>query len=110
MNPDFTKLSYGFHEFAKPTAEARQAINDSIPPWLSPEGIEHRVVYGPQTQAQLGGIPATTPSPTPYVCGNCGAKRKWMIAGTVLGFSGGIALFLYCLKRTAGGKSVVVGI
>jgi methylmalonyl-CoA mutase len=78
MNPDFTKLSYGFHEFAKPTAEARQAINDSIPPWLSPEGIEHRVVYGPQTQAQLGGIPGTAPFlGGPYA--TMYAKRPWTI-------------------------------
>jgi len=78
MNPDFTKLSYGFSEFAKPDADAHKAINDSMPPWRSPEGIEHRVVYGPQPQAQLGGIPGTAPFlGGPYA--TMYAKRPWTI-------------------------------
>ena len=74
--------------------------------WTTAVAVQLLVPLAQLAEAQLD----ITPSPTPYVCGNCGAKRKWMIAGTVLGFCGGITLFLYCLKRTAGGKSVVVGI
>jgi len=73
--------------------------------------VLHVVSLAPAAEAQTpSGIRLPTPSPTPYSCSNCGSKRKWMLAGTILGFCGGIALFLYCLARTAGGKSVVVGI
>ena len=78
MNPDFTKLSYGFDEFAKPAADARNAINDSMPPWQSPEGIGHRVAYGPEPQPQLGGLPGTAPFlGGPYA--TMYAKRPWTI-------------------------------
>jgi len=78
MNPDFTKLSYGFDEFEKPISGARKAINDSMPPWQSPEGIDHSVVYGPEDRPHLGGIPGEAP----YLGGPYStmyAKRPWTI-------------------------------
>ena len=66
------------------------------------------VILLPAADAQFQMV--QTPSPTPFKCGNCGSKRKWMIAGTVMGFCGGISLLVYCLKRTSGSKSVVAGI
>ncbi|MFT4840617.1 MAG: methylmalonyl-CoA mutase [Candidatus Azotimanducaceae bacterium] len=78
MNPDFTTLSYGFDEFAKPSADARTKINDSMPPWTSPEGINHQVIYGDEPRAHAGGVPGTAPFlGGPYA--SMYAKRPWTI-------------------------------
>ena len=78
MHPDFTKLAYGFDEFAKPSADARTKINASLPPWNSPEGIAHSVLYGDAPHAHQGGIPGTAPFlGGPY--DTMYAKRPWTI-------------------------------
>jgi len=63
MNPDFTKLAYGFDEFPRQTAEAwRQAAGDA-PTWISPEGLAHRVVHtaADAAVAHAGGLPGVPP-------------------------------------------------
>ncbi len=45
MNPDFTKLAYGFDEFPRPTADAWTAAAGTTTPWTSPENIAHRVLH-----------------------------------------------------------------
>ncbi|MFN3241845.1 MAG: methylmalonyl-CoA mutase [Planctomycetota bacterium] len=78
MNPDFTKLPYGFDEFSAPSPEARAASNDALPPWQSPEGIDHRVLYGRSDAPHVGGIPGTPPFlGGPYA--TMYAKRPWTI-------------------------------
>jgi methylmalonyl-CoA mutase len=78
MNPDFTNLSYGFDEFAKPSSDARTSINQSMPPWTSPEGIDHQVIYGDEPRAHTNGVPGTAPFlGGPYA--SMYAKRPWTI-------------------------------
>jgi len=78
MNPDFTKLPYGFDEFPAPDAAARAAANEALPPWSSPEGIEHRVLYDAAPRAHDGSIPGTPPFlGGPYA--TMYAKRPWTI-------------------------------
>jgi methylmalonyl-CoA mutase len=78
MNPDFTTLSYGFDEFAKPATDARASINDSMPPWTSPEGIDHQAIYGDEPRAHAGGVSGTAPFlGGPYA--SMYAKRPWTI-------------------------------
>jgi len=78
MNPDFTNLSYGFDEFAKPSSDARTSINQSMPPWTSPEGIDHQVIYGDEPRAHTNGVPGTAPLlGGPYA--SMYAKRPWTI-------------------------------
>jgi len=43
--PDFTKLPYGFPEFPRASLEAWRAAAGKTGPWLSPEGIAHRVAH-----------------------------------------------------------------
>ena len=78
MTPDFSKLPYGFAEFASPSPEARSAANSALPPWTSPEGIEHKVLHHGGQALHLGGIPGTPP----YLGGPYAtmyAKRPWTI-------------------------------
>ena len=78
MTPDFTKLPYGFAEFSRPAADALRAANDAIQPWRSPEGIEHRVLYGDEPRDHTGGMPGVPPFlGGPYA--TMYAKRPWTI-------------------------------
>jgi methylmalonyl-CoA mutase len=63
MNPDFTKLSYGFAEFPAPSLAAWQQAAGSVPPWHSPEGIAHRAVHTAADAAvpHAGGLPGLPP-------------------------------------------------
>jgi methylmalonyl-CoA mutase len=63
MNPDFTKLPYGFAEFPAPSLAAWQQAAGSVPPWQSPEGITHRAVHTAADAAvpHLGGLPGLAP-------------------------------------------------
>ncbi len=45
MTPDFTKLSYGFDEFERPTADQLGAAARGAQPWTAPEGFEHRPLH-----------------------------------------------------------------
>src|SRR5689334_14248627 len=63
MQPDFTKLPYGFSEFRAPTLDGWQSAAGAVAPWTSPEGIAHRAVY---TQADANvphadGLPGLPP-------------------------------------------------
>jgi methylmalonyl-CoA mutase len=63
MPPDFTKLPYGFAEFAPATLDAWRKAAGATAPWLSPEGIAHRVVHT-AADAQVphqGGLPGIAP-------------------------------------------------
>jgi len=78
MNPDFTKLPYGFDEFAAPEHDAGAGVNATPPPWTSPEGIEHGVSYERSDAPHVGGAPGTPP----YLGGPYAtmyAKRPWTI-------------------------------
>ena len=78
MTPDFTKLPYGFDEFPAPTRDARAAANASLPPWTSPDGLDHRVLYEPSDAPHVGGAPGTPPFlGGPYA--TMYAKRPWTI-------------------------------
>ena len=61
MNPDFTKLPYGFDEFEAPPPAAPSSDVGDPPPWTSPEGIEHRVRYVRSDAPHCGGAPGTPP-------------------------------------------------
>ena len=45
MNPDFTKIPYGFAEFPKATLDAWNAAAGPTTPWTAPEGFQHRAVH-----------------------------------------------------------------
>jgi methylmalonyl-CoA mutase len=45
MNPDFTKLPYGFAEFPKATRDAWAKAAGPTASWTAPEGIAHRTVH-----------------------------------------------------------------
>ncbi len=60
MNPDFTKLPYGFDEFEAAAGDAAPA-SAAPPPWQSPEGIDHRVRYGPSAAPHVGGAAGVAP-------------------------------------------------
>ena len=78
MTPDFTKLPYGFDEFAAPAPDATAQANAAVPPWTSPEGIEHGVLYARPEAPHLGGVPGTPPFlGGPYA--TMYAKRPWTI-------------------------------
>ena len=78
MNPDFSRLPYGFDEFPAPDQQARDEANAALPPWQSPEGIAHRVLYEPCDAPHVGGIPGTPPFlGGPYA--TMYAKRPWTI-------------------------------
>jgi len=78
MNPDFTKLPYGFDEFPPPSADLRDQANAALPPWGSPDGIQHRVLYEPGSHPHAGSIPGTPPFlGGPYA--TMYAKRPWTI-------------------------------
>ena len=63
MNPDFTKIPYGFAEFPKATLDAWTAAAGPTAPWTAPEGFAHRAVHT-AADAQLphaGGLPGIAP-------------------------------------------------
>jgi methylmalonyl-CoA mutase len=64
MQPDFTKIPYGFAEFPPATLPAWQAAGgSSAAPWCSPEGIVHRVVHtaADASVPHAGGLPGIPP-------------------------------------------------
>jgi methylmalonyl-CoA mutase len=63
MNPDFTKIAYGFSEFDKATLDAWNAAAGPCAPWLAPEGLQHRAVHTAADAAvpHLGGLPGLPP-------------------------------------------------
>jgi methylmalonyl-CoA mutase len=63
MNPDFTKLPYGFAEFAPADLAAWTKAAGDPAPWTSPEGLDHRVVHGAADAAvpHAGGLPGLPP-------------------------------------------------
>ena len=78
MNPDFTKLPYGFDEFEAPPPAAPSSGAGDPPPWTSPEGIEHRVRYARSDAPHCGGAPGTPPFlGGPYA--TMYAERPWTI-------------------------------
>ena len=78
MNPDFTKLPYGFDEFAAPPSGSQDSGADAPAPWTSPEGIDHRVRYARSDAPHVGGAPGTPPFlGGPYA--TMYAKRPWTI-------------------------------
>ncbi len=63
MNPDFTKIPYGFAEFPKATLDAWHAAAGPTAAWTAPEGFAHRAVHT-AADAQLphaGGLPGIAP-------------------------------------------------
>ena len=63
MNPDFTKIPYGFAEFPQATLDAWNAAAGPTAPWTAPEGFAHRAVHT-AADAQLphtGGLPGLPP-------------------------------------------------
>ena len=63
MNPDFTKIPYGFAEFPQAKLADWQKQAGTTTPWQSPEGIQHRGVYTPADAnvAHAGGLPGIPP-------------------------------------------------
>ena len=104
MNPDFTKLPYGFDEFPRPTPEQLAASAAGVPPWTAPEGLEHRVL-NTAADAQVphaehaAGVPPFLGGPyaTMY------AKRPWTIR-QYAGFSTAEATNAFYKKALAGGQ------
>ncbi|MCB9876728.1 MAG: methylmalonyl-CoA mutase [Planctomycetes bacterium] len=77
MNPDFTKLPYGFDEFPKPAADAR-ALPSSARTWTSPDGVVHRSRYDRAPLPHLGGLPGVAPFlGGPYA--SMFSERPWTI-------------------------------
>jgi methylmalonyl-CoA mutase len=105
MTPDFTRIPYGFDEFQKVTAAAWRSTVKQPAPWKSPEGIEHRLVYGPEDSAglpHLGGLPGFAPFlggpyPTMY------AQKPWTIR-QYAGFSTAEATNEFYRKALASGQ------
>jgi methylmalonyl-CoA mutase len=80
MTPDFTKIAYGFDEFAPANRDAWQRVADPVAPWTSPEGIAHRVVHTAADAAvpHAGGLPGLPPFlGGPYA--TMFARRPWTI-------------------------------
>ena len=78
MNPDFTKLSYGFDEFSDEPSSAGTSDRTDPAPWRSPDGIEHRVRYEPSTAPHVGGAAGVPPFlGGPYA--TMYAQRPWTI-------------------------------
>jgi methylmalonyl-CoA mutase len=80
MNPDFTKLPYGFAEFPPPDRNAWAAAAGKTTPWRSPEGIAHDVLHtAAETNVphlgQLPGIPPFLGGPYATMF----AQRPWTI-------------------------------
>ena len=68
MTPDFTKIPYGFNEFATASAAQWQQVAKSPAPWQAPEGLLHQVLY---TEAQSAGLPhlGSLPGIAPFLGG-----------------------------------------
>ncbi|GAB4156729.1 MAG: methylmalonyl-CoA mutase [Planctomycetota bacterium] len=63
MNPDFTQIPYGFGEFPSASLEDHRRLAGEAEPWLSPEGIAHRVLYTEQDSRvpHAGSLPGLPP-------------------------------------------------
>ncbi len=63
MNPDFTKLPYGFAEFPKATLDAWSKAAGPTAPWTAPEGFAHRAVHtaADAEVAHAAGLPGLAP-------------------------------------------------
>src|SRR5262245_25552178 len=80
MTPDFTKLPYGFAEFPKATLAAWTNAAGKTEPWLSPEGLAHRIVHtaADANVPHHGGLPGLPPFlGGPYA--TMFARRPWTI-------------------------------
>jgi methylmalonyl-CoA mutase len=80
MNPDFTKLPYGFAEFPKATLDAWTKAAGTTTPWTAPEGFLHRAVH----TAADGEVPhaAGLPGIAPFLGGPYAtmfAQKPWTI-------------------------------
>src|SRR6188474_2267141 len=104
MPPDFTKLPYGFAEFPKATLAAWTRAAGRTEPWLSPEGLAHRVVHT-AADAQvphLGGLPGIAPFlGGPYA--TMFAQKPWTIR-QYAGFSTAEATNDFYRKALAAGQ------
>jgi methylmalonyl-CoA mutase len=81
MSPDFSSIPYGFAEFEPATVARWQAVAGAAPPWLSPEGIAHRVLY---TCADSRGLPhlGSLPGLAPFLGGpypTMYSRRPWTV-------------------------------
>ncbi len=105
MTPDFSKLPYGFSEFAAATTTAWGKAAGATTPWSSPEGIEHKVLY---TQADAAGLPhlGSLPGLPPFLGGPYAtmyAQRPWTIR-QYAGFSTAAATNAFYKQALAQGQ------
>ena len=103
-NPDFTKLQYGFPEFSEATPDAWAAAAGKTEPWLSPEGIAHRIMHtAADTQVpHAGGLPGIAPFlGGPYA--TMFAQKPWTIR-QYAGFSTAEATNDFYRKALAAGQ------
>jgi methylmalonyl-CoA mutase len=104
MTPDFTKLPYGFDEFARPTTAAWQQAAGDPAPWQSPEGFLHRALY---TAADSGVAHRDfLPGVAPFLGGPYAtmyAEKPWTIR-QYAGFSTAEATNAFYKKALAAGQ------
>ena len=104
MNPDFTKLPYGFDEFPKPTPAQLAKAAAAAAPWTAPEGLQHRVLHtaADADVAHQGGIAGTPPFlGGPYA--TMYAQKPWTIR-QYAGFSTAEATNAFYKKALAAGQ------
>ncbi|MBL8732336.1 MAG: methylmalonyl-CoA mutase, partial [Planctomycetes bacterium] len=104
MNPDFTKIPYGFAEFPKAKLADWQQAAGASAPWQSPEGFQHRGVYAPADAdvAHQGGLPGVPPFlGGPYA--TMYAEKPWTIR-QYAGFSTAEATNEFYRKALAAGQ------
>jgi len=104
MPPDFTKLPYGFAEFPKATLAAWTRAAGRTEPWLSPEGLAHRVVHtaADANVPHHGGLPGIAPFlGGPYA--TMFAQKPWTIR-QYAGFSTAEATNDFYRKALAAGQ------
>ncbi|MBM4059713.1 MAG: methylmalonyl-CoA mutase, partial [Planctomycetes bacterium] len=102
--PDFTKIPYGFAEFAPATAADWQAAAGPTAPWSSPEGIAHRILH----QAADAQVPhaGSLPGLPPFLGGPYAtmfARKPWTIR-QYAGFSTAEATNQFYRKALAAGQ------
>src|SRR5262245_44698420 len=104
MTPDFTKLPYGFAEFPKVSLAAWARVAGRTEPWLSPEGLAHRVVHtaADANVPHHGGLPGQAPFlGGPYA--TMFAQKPWTIR-QYAGFSTAEATNDFYRKALAAGQ------
>ncbi len=104
MQPDFTKLSYGFAEFPRPQPADWQQAAGEVAPWRSPEGFLHQVLHT-ATAAEVphhGFLPGLPPFlGGPYA--TMYAEKPWTIR-QYAGFSTAEATNAFYRKALAAGQ------